>query len=118
MVGDYLKALESEITGVMEIIRKRGYKIQSIYIGGGTPTAIDASSLNRLLEFIENNFNLDYLEEYTLEAGRPDSIDVTKRVFPEENRIERAFNVKNVEHYVSRVDEMVERKRNLFLYSL
>ena len=37
----------------------------------------------------------------------------TKRLFPEENRIERAENVKDVEQYISRIDEMIERKRRL-----
>ena len=35
----------------------------------------------------------------------------TKYVFPEDNRIERTENVKNIEHYVNRIDEMIERKR-------
>jgi len=38
---------------------------------------------------------------------------VTKVVYPEENRIERIFNVKNVEEYVSRIDEMIQRKKDM-----
>ena len=38
----------------------------------------------------------------------------TKCVYPEENRIERCENVKNVDHYIERVDEMIERKKKLF----
>lgn len=63
----------------------------------------------------ESIYNVQIMEEkqsiIALGAGA-----VTKVVFPESNRIERAFNVKNVEEYISRIDEMIERK-NVLLFS-
>ena len=62
-------------------------------------------------------YNVDIMEETThilaLGAG-----GISKRIYPEEGHIGRAPNVSNIEHYTARVDEMVERKRELFLDSL
>lgn len=74
LISDYIKALKTEIKGVQQIIKERGYEIQNIYIGGGTPTSIDVTHLEELLTTIEKTFILDNICEYTLEAGRPDSI--------------------------------------------
>jgi oxygen-independent coproporphyrinogen-3 oxidase len=49
-------------------------KLISIYFGGGTPTSIEADQLRRLLIKVRESFCLDYLKEFTVEAGRPDSI--------------------------------------------
>ena len=49
-------------------------KLNTIYIGGGTPTTLEPEQLERLLSKIENSFNLSFLQEWTVEAGRPDSI--------------------------------------------
>ncbi|WP_027621727.1 coproporphyrinogen dehydrogenase HemZ [Acetivibrio clariflavus] len=78
MVESYMAALTREIRSVGEMLRDRDLKIQSIYIGGGTPTSIDVQYLGKLLEEIEKNFCFDFVQEYTLEAGRPDSITVEK----------------------------------------
>ena len=89
MVGKYLEALKGEITGTNDIIEKAGLKLQSIYIGGGTPTSIDAPSLRDLLQYVEHSFDLSHLEEYTLEAGRPDSIDKEKLEIIKGSRVDR-----------------------------
>ena len=52
--------------------------LESIYIGGGTPTAITKTQLEHLLDCINNIFDLDYLKEFTVEAGRPDSFTASK----------------------------------------
>ncbi|HHW48926.1 MAG TPA: coproporphyrinogen dehydrogenase HemZ [Clostridiaceae bacterium] len=78
LVSKYLDALKSEINGVQRIIEEKSYKIQSLYIGGGTPTSIDTVSLEGLLEHINKTFNMTWIEEFTLEAGRPDSISKDK----------------------------------------
>lgn len=89
LIGKYLDALKTEIEAVAEIIRNNSFKIQSIYIGGGTPTSMDSAALKVLLNFIESSFDLDALEEYTLEAGRPDSIDVDKLVTIKNSKVSR-----------------------------
>lgn len=79
LVDKYLDSLKREIQIISEdLIKREGLKIQTIYIGGGTPTSISNERLADLLQFIENTFDLQHLEEYTIEAGRPDTIDREK----------------------------------------
>ena len=75
-VEPYLEALFKEITFVAE--EKKGVPIRSLYIGGGTPTSLNENQLLRLLEHIKTNFDLSEIEEYTVEAGRPDTITKEK----------------------------------------
>lgn len=75
-VDAYLEALCKEISFVAEA--KRGIPIRSLYIGGGTPTSINEEQLERLLKHIKNSFDLSQIEEYTVEAGRPDTITAEK----------------------------------------
>ncbi len=71
-VDDYLTSLETELSAVADMFADR--KLQSIYIGGGTPTSIEAEDLDRLLGFVESHFDMSSCLEFTVEAGRPDSI--------------------------------------------
>ena len=75
-IGDFLDALEKEIRFVGKA-RKDGI-LDSIYIGGGTPTSLEAPELDRLLSVVAECFDLSKLLEYTVEAGRPDSITADK----------------------------------------
>ena len=68
----YLDSIEKEIDYVAEAFKDK--KLNTIYIGGGTPTTLEPDQLERLLSKIENSFNLSFLQEWTVEAGRPDSI--------------------------------------------
>ena len=71
-MDEYLTALEKEIdfTAVKFVYKK----LNTIYIGGGTPTTLTAAQLDRLLRKIKCSFDLSHLVEFTVEAGRPDSI--------------------------------------------
>lgn len=75
-VNDYLSALEKEIAFVGKA--RRDKTIDTLYIGGGTPTTLSADELERLLCFIETHLDLSNLLEYTVEAGRADSITIDK----------------------------------------
>ena len=68
----YLAALEKEIQEIAE--KCRGRKLTSVYIGGGTPTALEAGQLDRLISFVGEHFPESKSVEFTVEAGRPDSI--------------------------------------------
>lgn len=70
----YLDALCKEIGAVSEMMKKKGRKLDTIYIGGGTPTTLEAEQLTRLFEALAENFGFEGLMEFTVEAGRPDSI--------------------------------------------
>lgn len=76
LIPDYLDALENDIDGIFSVIRDLGMKVSTVYIGGGTPTILDASQLDRLLSRV--NSHTDGLTEFTLEAGRPDTITEDK----------------------------------------
>jgi len=89
LTDSYLQTLKSELLAVKDIIKEKAYRIQSIYIGGGTPTSLDEASLRELLSFIEYNFDLSSLEEFTVEAGRPDSIDFDKLKAIKSSRVNR-----------------------------
>lgn len=71
-VDDYLDALEKEIDFTAEACKDR--VLNTIYIGGGTPTTLNPEQLDRLLTKVEDSFDFSGLVEYTVEAGRPDSI--------------------------------------------
>ncbi|MDU7560417.1 MAG: radical SAM protein, partial [Finegoldia magna] len=73
---EYLRYLLKEITEVSKSIDE--YKIKTIYVGGGTPTSLDYTMLEKLLKVIENCFVSENLVEYTFEAGREDSLDFDK----------------------------------------
>lgn len=74
----FLEALERELEAVAEQVRKAGLQVVSIYMGGGTPTTLNETQLDRLLSVIETLFDLSRLRECTVEAGRPDTITPEK----------------------------------------
>ena len=70
----YLDALCKEIREVSSIMKKKGRKLDTVYIGGGTPTTLEPDHLQRLLDTLTEHFDCRNLAEFTIEAGRPDSI--------------------------------------------
>ena len=68
----YLEALFKELDYVAE--KMKGRTLDTVYFGGGTPTSLKAEELDALLTKIENTFDLSKVQEFTVEAGRPDSI--------------------------------------------
>lgn len=75
---EYLDALKKEISYVARRINELSLKVESIYVGGGTPTTLTAGQLSDLLDFVRTNFNMNDVKEFTVEAGRPDTISVDK----------------------------------------
>ncbi len=74
--GGYLDALCRELRFIAGA--SKGKRLNTIYIGGGTPTTLNEAQLERLLSCIEMYFPKEHLLEYTVEAGRPDSITKEK----------------------------------------
>ena len=79
-VSDYLDALEKEMSFVdlFTHAQRKKRTLHSIYVGGGTPTALEAPDLKRLMDIIRRNLPMDEVIEFTVEAGRPDSVDMQK----------------------------------------
>ena len=74
MIDDYLDALIVDLEDTFDVIRRVGLTVNTVYIGGGTPTTLSAEQLDRLLGKIGEHLDVSSLLEFTLEAGRPDTI--------------------------------------------
>ena len=88
-IDRYLEALHKEIEYCGAKIKDKGYSLESLYIGGGTPTTLDEEQLDALLEKIEKNFDMSELKEYTVEAGRPDTFTPEKMQILKKHGVER-----------------------------
>lgn len=75
-IGDYLSALEKEIDYIADAYKNK--ILDTVYIGGGTPTSLNEQELGRLLGKIRNSFDFSAVQEFTVEAGRADSITAEK----------------------------------------
>ncbi len=89
MKKDYLKALIKEIKGVSVLVKKLHKEIESVYIGGGTPTTLDPGELSLLIESLYAHFDLSNIKEFTVEAGRPDTINKEKLKALKDGKISR-----------------------------
>lgn len=74
---EYLLALRRDIEFGADWINSNGYNVRCLYIGGGTPTALNTAQLEGLLTHIQRCYGGKW-REFTLEAGRPDTLDVSK----------------------------------------
>ena len=75
-VDEYLSAVCKELSFIANVSKNK--KLNTIYIGGGTPTTLEPAQLDRLLTHLETHFSYEHLKEITVEAGRPDSITKEK----------------------------------------
>lgn len=78
LVQPYVDCLCREVEKIHEQADKNAMHLKSIYIGGGTPTSLTADQLRQLMGTVKNCFDLSKVEEYTVEAGRPDCTDEEK----------------------------------------
>lgn len=77
-IPQYVDLLCFEIEATAKITKQLGLKLESVYFGGGTPTSLDACDLKRLTEALAKHFPVENAREYTVEAGRPDTVDKEK----------------------------------------
>ena len=78
LIEPYLEALLKEIEVTGRLLASSGRKVRTIYIGGGTPTSLSTEQMTRLLDAIRASFDLSDLLEFTVEGGRPDTLDLEK----------------------------------------
>ena len=78
LIPEYVGALCEEIARTGRIAKDLGLRLETVYYGGGTPTSLSAEELSAVAETIENSFDLSSCREYTVEAGRPDTVDEKK----------------------------------------
>ena len=78
LMEDYVQALVREIAATGEWARRCGLRLETVYFGGGTPTTLSAAQLTQVLRAVEGAFDLSAVREYTVEAGRPDTVTADK----------------------------------------
>lgn len=78
LLEPYLAALLEEIAVTGALLRNSGHRVRTLYIGGGTPTTLTSEQLARLMDAIGAAFDLSGCLEYTVEGGRPDTLNAEK----------------------------------------
>ena len=89
LIEPYTKLLCEEIKRTAEIANKLGLRLETVYFGGGTPTTLSAEQLDTVLRTVNTSFDMSTCREFTVEAGRPDTIDSTKLFALKENKVDR-----------------------------
>lgn len=85
----YLSLLEEEIAHTAKLAGDQGLRLETVYIGGGTPTALSAEELGKVMRAVRGNFDLSRVREFTVEAGRPDTLSEEKLAVMKENGCSR-----------------------------
>ncbi len=88
-IPDYLDALEKEMRATAAAVKAAGRRIVAVYVGGGTPTTLTAPELDRLLADTKACFDLSACREFTVEAGRPDTVTEEKLAVLVAHRVDR-----------------------------
>ena len=78
LMTPYVDLLCTELEQIGEIAKSLGLRLETIYFGGGTPTTLSANLLTKIFSTIEKHFDMSTLREYTVEAGRPDTVTEDK----------------------------------------
>ena len=78
LIDPFLDALSREIRATGAMLADAGLRVRTVYFGGGTPTTLSAPQLDRLMGEIAEHIDLSACTEYTVEAGRPDTITAEK----------------------------------------
>lgn len=89
LIEPYTKLLCEEIKRTAEIANKLGLRLETVYFGGGTPTTLSAEQLDTVLRAVNKSFDMSTCREFTVEAGRPDTIDSAKLFALKENKVDR-----------------------------
>lgn len=78
LIPDYVRLLCGEIEFSAKLASDAGLKLETVYIGGGTPTSLTAEDLKKITETVNSSFDMKDCREFTVEAGRPDTVDREK----------------------------------------
>ena len=108
LIEPFLDALMQEIEACAQQVRQLGLRVVSAYMGGGTPTTLSAQQLDVLCTKLEDSFDLSEVREYTVEAGRPDTISEEKLRVLKKHGVDRVSV--NPQTMDDRVLELIGRK--------
>ena len=103
LMEPYLQALYREIEITGRLLKESGRRVRSIYIGGGTPTTLTSEQMARLLDTVRESFDLSRCLEFTVEGGRPDTLNAEKlRTIFEHGADRMSINPQTMEDHVLR----------------
>ena len=103
LLDPYLQALEAEIRHTGKLLADSGRKVRTVYIGGGTPTTLSTPQMAALLDTIRDHFDLSRCIEFTVEGGRPDTLNAEKlRVIRDHGADRMSINPQTMEDHVLR----------------
>lgn len=103
-VEPYVTSLIKEIEEAASLAEEYGFKTETIYFGGGTPTALSVKNLDRIIKEVKGCFDISEIKEFTVEAGRPDTFSEDMLQMLSENSVDRisinpqTMNDKTLEH--------------------
>ncbi len=89
LIPQYLEQLKKDIASNFSLINRLGLRVRTVYIGGGTPTILDETQLRDLLSYVSSLTDVTALDEFTMEAGRPDTITEEKLAIAKEYGVTR-----------------------------
>lgn len=89
LIDDYVDLLCRELVVTAQIARDLDLQLETVYMGGGTPTTLSAQQMDRILSTINSNFDMSTCREFTVEAGRPDTITKDKLLVIRRNGVTR-----------------------------
>ena len=103
LLDPYLKALMQEIRVTGTLLARSGKQVRTVYIGGGTPTTLSTPQMAALLDAIRDSFDMGRCIEFTVEGGRPDTLDAEKlRTIAAHGADRMSINPQTMEDHVLR----------------
>ncbi|MBR0414179.1 MAG: coproporphyrinogen dehydrogenase HemZ [Clostridia bacterium] len=88
-IPEYVNLLCEEIAQIASLSKECGLHLRSVYIGGGTPTVLEIAQLEQIFDAITTHFDFENVTEFTIEAGRPDTLDAKKLAFLKKQPVTR-----------------------------
>ena len=110
LLPQYVEYLVKELELTGEIAKANGLKLESVYVGGGTPSTLSAEQLKTVTDAVNNNFDLSTCREFTVEAGRPDTITEEKLCVLKNSPVDRISI--NPQTFVNSVLQAVGRRHS------
>lgn len=89
LLPDYVEYLVKELEATAQLAGELGLRLETVYMGGGTPTTLSAEQLSRVLGTVGRSFDMSAVSEFTVEAGRPDTITPEKLLAIKQSGAER-----------------------------
>ena len=104
LIPTYFDHLCKELVYTSEIAKELNLRLETVYMGGGTPTTLSAEQLDKVLSTVNENFDVSSVREFTVEAGRPDTITEDKLIAIKKNGATRiSINPQTLNDEVLRV---------------